>query len=109
MAKAAAVERVRPGAAVVSWAHRCLVVVAIGAWSGGLSYALGLSSAGVVFLLSIPLYLLAHWRLFVAVSRDTVLGYEEKAKIRGNLLWFGPAAVLQLLVRIHLPTSGFGG
>jgi hypothetical protein len=111
MVDVAAVERPRPGSAVVSWAYCSIALLALGAWSGYLSYALDFESLAIeaLVLLSLLLYGVAHWRLFVAVGDDPNLGREEKARIRGNLKWFGPAAVVQLLLRIHAPASRLAG
>jgi len=111
MAPANTVDRARPGLPVSLWTHGSLAILALGAWSAFLAYVggTGSSAADTTALLSIPIYVFAHWRLFHAVTHDSQLTADEKAKIRGNLLWFGPAAVLHLLVRIHLPSSGLGG
>lgn len=62
-----------------------------------------------VALLGIGATLLATWRTYCAALEDPILSEAEKQRIRGWFKAAGPAAVVQLLLFLHFPTSKLAG
>ena len=98
-----------PSPRVRFWAWFSLGVLLFGAWGGFAVVSLKLPVPIFLFFLAIPLYFYAQWQLGRAIEVDPGLSSVERQEHRRNLWLFGPAGLVQLLIRIYFPSSPLGG
>jgi cadmium resistance protein CadD (predicted permease) len=99
----------KPGETVIRWAWVSMIALAAGAWIGGIFVFFNPTVSITALVVALPVFYFALTRLWLEIGRDSGIPPTTRSQLRRNLVVFGPVAVLQLLIFVFFPDSGFSG